>query len=687
MPKPLAFCFAIHCHQPVGNFDEVIEATYQSSYWPFLQVLDRHPQIPFAVHYSGYLWLWIEKHHPECMDLLRRMVARDQVELLTGSFYECILPLVPDAHKVAQIKKLSDYLQQRFGQRPQGMWLAERVWEPNLPRFLADAGVGYVTLDDMHFFGCGFSEGDLRSYYSTHDNGPSVDIFPISEKLRYLIPFKPVSEVFDYFHSLPQDTPRLLTLADDGEKFGAWPGTYQWVYEQKWLHHFLEGLEKSPVIETLRFSAARQRFGSAGTVFLPTGSYMEMAEWSLPGQTARLYHRVGERLHQHGLYETARPFVRGGIFRNFLSKYSEAAWMHARMLDVAARVDSSALAAVQKSAATEAVFRSQANDAYWHGVFGGLYLPHLRHGVFQNLLEAEALLLKDSKPQFSRRCLTGHVQETAHFNSPQLYSVWDPAQGRCLELSHLPTRFCGSNVLTRREESYHDKVASASTARAGEGETIHGGVRAKEAGLAAHLVYDPSARQGAIDAWMPGEAWQDTLGGGGTVVELTSTGQVQWQSNGFKMERAVAGRFKKTVCWQNERTLKITLDIALPKGQTAWLGQGWHLSMLSDRSPDRYLWVSGADGKIQQLSPALTHVGEFAAAGMGNDWDKVSFGLRSAQRFRLKSFPIYTVSLSEDGLEKTYQGSALWLWWKVAEKIQLSYEVFVGGVGDMQPVV
>ena len=26
------------------------------------------------------------------------------------------------------------------------------------------------------------------------------------------------------------------------------------------------------------------------------------------------------------------------------------------------------------------LYQSQCNDAYWHGVFGGLYLPHLRTG-------------------------------------------------------------------------------------------------------------------------------------------------------------------------------------------------------------------------------------------------------------------------------------------------------------------
>ena len=31
------------------------------------------------------------------------------------------------------------------------MWLAERIWEPQLPRVLREAGVEFVLVDDSHF--------------------------------------------------------------------------------------------------------------------------------------------------------------------------------------------------------------------------------------------------------------------------------------------------------------------------------------------------------------------------------------------------------------------------------------------------------------------------------------------------------------------------------------------------------
>jgi alpha-amylase len=35
----------IHAHQPVGNFDEVMERTYERSYLPFIECVARHPRV------------------------------------------------------------------------------------------------------------------------------------------------------------------------------------------------------------------------------------------------------------------------------------------------------------------------------------------------------------------------------------------------------------------------------------------------------------------------------------------------------------------------------------------------------------------------------------------------------------------------------------------------------------------
>ena len=38
------------------------------------------------------------------------------------------------------------------------------------------------------------------------------------------------------------------------------------------------------------------------------------------------------------------------------------------------------------------LYRGQCNCSYWHGAFGGAYLPHLRNAVYQHLIAADNLL-------------------------------------------------------------------------------------------------------------------------------------------------------------------------------------------------------------------------------------------------------------------------------------------------------
>ena len=134
---------------------------------------------------------------------------------------------------------------------------------------------------------------------------------------------------------------------------------------------------------------------AVGRVYLPTASYQEMGEWALPrrgGPRAR----GGEARCSGQLDGGARlvGLLRGGFWRNFLVKYPEVAEIYWKMLRLSAAVDRGRAASAPTTPAVaqarEALWRGQANDAYWHGVFGGCYLPHLRRAVKSALLEAEA---------------------------------------------------------------------------------------------------------------------------------------------------------------------------------------------------------------------------------------------------------------------------------------------------------
>src|SRR5262249_35408365 len=117
-------------------------------------------------------------------------------------------------------------------------------------------------------------------------------------------------------------------------------------------------------------------------IYLPEGSYREMTEWVLPAEQLAEYVEVRRELEHDPRWPRIARFVRGGFWRNFRTKYSEANEMYCRMMMVSRRLqaalDSGARGELVEQART-ALYRGQCNCSYWHGAFGGVYLPHFRN--------------------------------------------------------------------------------------------------------------------------------------------------------------------------------------------------------------------------------------------------------------------------------------------------------------------
>jgi len=320
----LALCFGVHNHQPVGNFDHVVAEATERAYAPLLDRLIARPEVRLTAHFTGNLLEWLRERAPATFDRLATVVARGQVELLTGGFYEPILSILPDGDKRGQIARLSEFIRAHFGVRPRGMWLAERVWEPHLPGPLSAVGVEYVLVDDRHFALGGLDPEAIGGYYLTEDQGQRLRVFPISQRLRYLIPFADVEASLDYLASRRGAVP-VLTVVDDGEKFGVWPGTYTHVYEHGWLDRFFDRLLATSWLSLTTFSDVVDRLPAIDRVYLPTASYREMGEWALLAPAGRELLTARRELSALADGERLQGLLRGGFWRAFLMKYPEVA--------------------------------------------------------------------------------------------------------------------------------------------------------------------------------------------------------------------------------------------------------------------------------------------------------------------------------------------------------------------------
>jgi len=471
----LSLLFGVHAHQPAGNFPEVFESAHARCYKPFLEIVHQYPAFRFAVHFSGPLLDYLFDQHPGDMRLLEEMVARGQVEMFGAGDTEPVLASIPARDRRGQLEKLSRKLEWRFGQRPHGAWLTERVWETTVVPALAQSGIEYVTVDDYHFLCTGKTSDELDGFFTTEEDGERLDLFPISEQLRYRFPFSPAAEAVAYLEQLADQGAISAIYFDDIEKFGIWPETYAWVYEKGWLRQFIEGVLASKKVQTETFLEFHTKHRTRGIVYLPTTSYIEMNEWTLPAPSAAEFAKLVKREKSDGTFERHKPFVRGGIWKNFLSRYPEANWMHKRMCALSRRFDSlvDRLSDDQRGELETHLYMAQANDAYWHGLFGGVYLPHLRRGIYKSLVTLEAGLDRHSP----RRPIEvydvdfdGADELLMHTSRLQAIVRLDGRAAVCeLDSYELGQNF--ADTLRRHSEHYHARAFEkpASNAASGDG--------------------------------------------------------------------------------------------------------------------------------------------------------------------------------------------------------------------------
>jgi hypothetical protein len=670
----------IHAHQPLGNFDDVVERAFQQSYRPFVELLARHPAVRLGLHYSGPLLEWIEARHPDYFDLLGGLVARGQVELVGGGFYEPILIAIPPDDRLEQMRRMAGYLASRFGRRPSGTWLAERVWEPSLPATFAQAGADYTLVDDTHFLASGVEPDQLYGYYLVDELGAAVKVIPGLKALRYLIPYRSFEENLDFLRAAAERHPEgMAASGDDLEKFGVWPETYEHCYRDGWLERFFSALEAASgwleVSTPAAYLAAHPPLGRAA---LPTAAYAEMMEWALP---AAAHQRLENLEREFAGRPDVLAFLRGGFWRNFLVKYPEANLLHKKMLYVARRIEQFPPGAARERARTH-LLRAQCNDAYWHGIFGGLYAPHLRTALWQELVRAEKVLAaaEHAGADFAELDrldfdLDGH--EELVLRSNRFTALVKPSDGATVAALDFPPReMTLVNSLARRVEVYHARLRYLPQEAPRGVASIHEQTRVKEPGLEKHLRYDRWARHAfRLLLFDPAKRSEDyaavSLGedprfaGGAFHLERASPEEILFVAEGRWAGAELACRKRlwfRPVADANGFEIECALELRVSGPAAVELAAGLELvlNFLAPSEPDRYFEFAGTRRAL-----AWGGVVPGGSLRVADGWQRVSVAIEAPEARELWIAPIETVSESENGFERVYQGSGIVAVWPV----------------------
>lgn len=688
MMNRIRLCIVLHNHQPNGNFDGVIEQAYQDSYLPFLDVFEPYEHLKIALHTSGPLMLWLAERHPEYVERVKRLVAAGRIEIVGGPFYEPILTMLPSRDRIGQITKYTRWLQTRFDTAISGMWMPERVWESQLIRDLVPAGMQYTILDDYHFRAAGWTDSQLTNYFLTEDDGHVLRVFPGSEKLRYLLPFAPATDAIQYCREIAERSPNaVLVFGDDGEKFGTWPNTKEHVYEKGWLRQFFDLLTLNrDWLLTSTPTEVITETQPAGSIYLPDCSYREMTEWALPVERQASYDSIVHELQSDSRWPQINPFIRGGYWRNFRVKYSEANEMYCRMLDVSRRLefarrfstDRTTLAVVE-----DHLYRAQCNCPYWHGAFGGIYLPHLRNATYKELIAADNLLDALSESSFewvdvSTEDYNKDLFPEVRLANDQLIAYFAPYKGGMLY--ELDVRGVQHNLLAtiqRRAEPYHSKVLAGASQNHGNASSIHDRVVFKQQGLEQRIQYDRFPRKTLIDHFFDTDTNVEQVKSGvaqerGDFAELPFDAKLRRGNGKIQVQMRREGNAwgipltitKGITLFSGSHALEVTYLIeGLPPRRPFHFGVEFNFAGLPSGADDRFFYDSRAE-RMGHLGTTLD-LESTDYLGLIDQWLGVNVQLTINRRAGIWCFPIETVSQSEGGFELVHQSVCAMPHWLV----------------------
>jgi len=654
----------IHLHQPVGNFESVLELSYREAYKPFIDLFQKFPSLSLVWHCSGYLFEWLIEKHPEYIEKIRLLVEKGRIEVLSGGMYEPIFTAIPTADGVEQIKRLSKLIKEKFVWTPSGAWLAERVWENGMIPVLKKGGIRYVALDDYHFACSGIPYEKLDGYFLTGDIDGPIGVFPISEELRYLIPWKRVIEVTQVFDSMNMEGKALCVMVDDAEKFGHWPGTHDWVYGEGWLEEFFSYLENNQdVVKTETFESYFSQFGPVGRVALPDSSYQEMSQWALPVEMALKQERLKERLQAEGEWDEARVFVRGGVWKNFLIKYPESNYMHKRMISLSKRIHD---AGKTDTDAYEYVLKAQCNDVFWHGVFGGLYLPHLRHATYENILKSQRELDKSvlANLESINKTIIDDIdmdgEEEVVLDHDNIFLCISPKQGGAMkELSLKNKAFNLLSTIARWKEKYH--LLSLS----------EGVVLLKNQFDRNAMINGESIAFDSFPRYSVRETLFKELPSSRALMINKAESLYSLVNKPYEIQKAGE---KEVALVYRDRSIEVVKrylpffkggklllkwEVVLKEKNFNWIGIEYNLGISGGDDPYKCLYTNKDQEKKLSLK-GMHEIDETEWLCVEDKRYGFSFTVSSHTPFWLRTFPIETVSLAMDRMERTFQGISIW---------------------------
>ncbi|MBK5201539.1 MAG: DUF1926 domain-containing protein [Spirochaetaceae bacterium] len=197
--------YIVGCYSqiPHGSPNRVYERALDDSLKPFLTEVYNRDKASLQLYMTGSMIEWLDNNHKEVNMLIKNLVKLGKLEILTGSYYQAILPLVPPSDRVTQIEKATTIISKRYKMLAKTFWCYGEIWDPSLISSLNLSKIEnvIVSCESPNI------QSDLKSPFRMQELGKSIVILPPNASISKAIMAYSLADInFDELYKIIKDT-------------------------------------------------------------------------------------------------------------------------------------------------------------------------------------------------------------------------------------------------------------------------------------------------------------------------------------------------------------------------------------------------------------------------------------------------------------------------------------------------
>lgn len=638
---------------------------------PLIDFFTQNEKLKVNLYINGLLVSYLDKKISDFTSKVRTLLEKNLLELLCGGIYEPLFPFIPKDDRQSQLLLMNRLLNHNFGYNALGAHLTENIWETSLAIDLSKSKIEYTFLPKDYFTNSNLKNDEIAGYYITEEEARKIAVFPVFKSITRSDLKHTPEEVYNDIASSSVNNFNCIS-------FDILPGNED---EFNWIKNLLLLLtSESSDFNTTLFNEYFHKYKSSGRVYLQPSQEKESS-------------------------------------RKSLLKYIEANLLHKKMLRVSKKINSakdgkSRFKVIKEmiSQAQDLLLKGQTNLSYWDNPTYGLYIPEMRHNTYANLIKAENLI--DISSRHASKWIQvseadydcdGNDEVIIETETQNIYI--SPTNGGAItEHDYRSKNINLTATVSRKKESYHtDTQIMPSSIKKNEvwstNEAPTAVLTKPTLSEISTLAYDTYPKFSLIDHFLKSNLeFGDVLTNELPILTKTITNAYQIEKIKAKEESCKVSLLSTIKLTNSEQVsdIEIKKQFNTRSGDSSLIidyellnksdqsiefifGVELNFSLLTDTNKNSFVYLDGNQKNKTPNSELLSkeELKDINHISIFNQTQNLDLSLSWNKACTIYRYPIETLSLKNEHLEKVFQGLTIIPCWKLILEPNTPWELSI----------